>query len=90
MSKPDRSKLPIGRRPFIGLSGSGNRGALRTHFTRAIDIGPTILDIAGIPMPTHIDGIEQQPMHGVTFADSPADADWREIAGHTALVASRV
>ena len=25
-------------------------------------------------MPTHIDGIEQQPMHGVTFADSLTDA----------------
>ena len=39
-----------------------------------IDVGPTILDVAGIPMPTHIDGIEQQPMHGVTFADSLTDA----------------
>ena len=50
-------------------------GALRTHFTHVIDVGPTILDITGIPMPTHIDGIEQQPMHGVTFADSLTDAD---------------
>ena len=50
-------------------------GALRSHFTHAIDVGPTILDIAGIPMPTHIDGIEQQPMHGVTFADSLTDAN---------------
>ena len=50
-------------------------GALRTHFTHVIDVGPTILEIAGIPMPTHIDGIEQQPMHGVTFADSLTDAD---------------
>jgi arylsulfatase A-like enzyme len=50
-------------------------GALRSQFTHAIDIGPTILDIAGIPMPTHIDGIEQQPMHGVTFADSLTDAN---------------
>ena len=48
-------------------------GALRTHFTHVIDVGPTILEIAGIPMPTHIDGIEQQPMHGVTFADSLTD-----------------
>ena len=50
-------------------------GALRTHFTHAIDVGPTILEIAGVPMPTHIDGIEQQPMHGVTFADSLTDAN---------------
>jgi arylsulfatase A-like enzyme len=49
-------------------------GAVRSHFTHVIDIGPTILDIAGIPQPTHVDGIEQEPMHGVTFADSIEDA----------------
>ena len=54
---------------------SGNDGALRSHFTHVTDVGPTILDIAGIPMPTHIDGIEQQPMHGETFADSLTDAE---------------
>ncbi len=27
-------------------------GALRSHFTHVTDIGPTILDVAGIPMPT--------------------------------------
>src|SRR6476661_2596877 len=49
-------------------------GGLRTHFTHLIDVGPTILEAAGIPEPTHVDGIAQEPMHGVTFADSFGDA----------------
>jgi arylsulfatase len=53
-------------------------GAVRTHFTHAIDIGPTILEIAGIPQPVEVDGIDQQPMHGVTFANSLTDANAAE------------
>ena len=49
-------------------------GGLRTHFTHVIDIAPTVLELAGIPAPTHVDGIEQEPLHGFTFADSLADA----------------
>ena len=49
-------------------------GALRSHFTHAIDVGPTILDIAGIPAPAEVDGIGQEPFHGVSFADSLTDA----------------
>jgi arylsulfatase len=51
-----------------------DQGAVRSQFTHVIDIGPTILEIAGIPQPTHVDGIEQEPMHGVSFADTLTDA----------------
>ena len=50
-------------------------GELRSQFTHVIDIAPTILEIAGIPAPTTVDGIAQQPMHGVAFTDSLRTAD---------------
>ena len=39
-----------------------------------IDVGPTILEAVGLPQPTHIDGVEQQPMHGTSFLYSLDDA----------------
>ena len=53
-------------------------GALRSQFTHVTDVGPTILDITGIPAPSHVDGILQQPMHGISFADSLTDGDATE------------
>jgi arylsulfatase A-like enzyme/uncharacterized membrane protein len=40
---------------------------MRTQFTHCIDIAPTVLEAAGIPEPTHVDGIEQEPMDGTSF-----------------------
>jgi arylsulfatase len=49
-------------------------GALRSQFTHCIDIGPTILEAAGIPEPTVVDGIEQEPMDGTSFLYTLDDA----------------
>jgi arylsulfatase len=40
---------------------------VRAQFTHVIDIGPTILEAAGLPEPTTVDGIEQEPMDGTSF-----------------------
>jgi arylsulfatase len=50
-------------------------GGLRDQFTHVIDVGPTILEIAGIPQPESVDGIDQAPMDGTSFAYSFGDAD---------------
>ena len=41
---------------------------VRSQFTHVIDIGPTVLEIAGIPEPKMVDGIAQEPMDGTSFA----------------------
>ena len=49
-------------------------GGVRPQFAHVIDVVPTILDVAGIPAPSTVDGIEQEPMHGTSFAASFADS----------------
>ena len=51
-----------------------DKGGLRSQFTHLIDVVPTILEASGIPAPKVVDGIEQMPMHGVSFAYSFDDA----------------
>jgi arylsulfatase A-like enzyme/uncharacterized membrane protein len=41
---------------------------VRSQFTHVNDVGPTILELAGIPEPKVVDGIEQEPMDGTSFA----------------------
>jgi len=48
-------------------------GGLRTPFAHVIDVAPSILDAAGIPVPETVDGIEQEPMHGTSFVASLSD-----------------
>ena len=46
----------------------------RAQFTHVIDVGPTILEAAGIPEPKTVDGIAQEPMDGTSFLYSFEDA----------------
>ena len=43
-------------------------GGIRRQFHHVIDIAPTILEAAGIPLPDTINGIKQRPMDGVSMA----------------------
>ncbi len=64
-------------RPADGpADGAGTeRGAVRTQYAHAIDILPTILDLAGLEVPDRIRGIEQSPIEGTSFAECLFDAD---------------
>ncbi len=43
-------------------------GDVRSQFAHCIDVAPTILEAIGIPAPKVVDGIEQEPMDGTSFA----------------------
>ncbi len=49
-------------------------GEVRTQFHHVIDVAPTILEVAGIPAPTHVHGVQQLPLHGVSMASTFDDA----------------
>ncbi len=51
-----------------------DKGGIRSQFTHLNDVTPTILEITGIPAPKTVNGIEQMPMHGVSFAYTFDDA----------------
>ena len=53
-------------------------GDVLSQFTHCIDIGPTILEAAGIPEPKVVDGIEQEPMDGTSFVYTWDDANAEE------------
>jgi arylsulfatase A-like enzyme len=45
-----------------------DKGGLRSQFTHTIDIVPTIYDVCGITAPRELNGIQQKPIEGTSFA----------------------
>jgi arylsulfatase A-like enzyme len=50
------------------------KGQVRPQFHHVIDIAPTILEVAGLPEPVNVNGVQQMPLQGVSMAYSFEDA----------------
>jgi arylsulfatase A-like enzyme len=50
-------------------------GGLRNQFSHVIDLAPTVLEAAGIPAPTLVNGVLQSPYEGTSMLYSFNDAD---------------
>jgi arylsulfatase A-like enzyme len=74
-------------------AGSLDGGGIRGQFTHAIDVAPTIVELAGLSYPAEIDGIAQAPVDGVSFAyllgAGGADAAERHATQYFEMFGSR-
>ena len=69
------------------------KGEVRSQFHHVIDIAPTVLEAAGLPEPTMVNGTRQRPMDGVSMLytfDEPKAKDRRttqyfEMFGNRAI-----
>jgi arylsulfatase A-like enzyme len=50
------------------------KGEIRSQFHHVIDVAPTILEVAGLPEPLFVNGVQQHPLEGVSMAYSFNDA----------------
>jgi arylsulfatase len=57
------------------------KGEIRRQFHHVIDVAPTVLEVAGLPEPAFVHGIQQKPIEGVSMVyafDDPAAPERRE------------
>ncbi len=73
----------------------GNRikakGEIRRQYTHLIDVGPTILEAAGIPEPKWVNGVEQIPIAGtsMTYCFEDAQAPDRHTVQYNECTGNR-
>ncbi|NOR90443.1 MAG: sulfatase-like hydrolase/transferase [Anaerolineales bacterium] len=69
------------------------KGEVRTQYTHAIDMVPTVLDLLGLEPVESVGGVTQSPIEGASFADSFGDGkapskhtvQYFEMLGHRSI-----
>jgi arylsulfatase len=71
----------------------GRPGEIRRQFCHAIDLAPTVLEVAGIEPPDVVAGVPQMPVHGASLVPTLRDANapprrtlqYFEMLGHRGI-----
>ena len=69
--------------------GIKDRGSIGRQFHHLIDVAPTILECAGVPEPTRVNGVDQKPMEGGEHALHLRRRNSEGPAQHTVFRAAR-
>jgi arylsulfatase A-like enzyme len=71
---------------------TNDRGEVRSQFAHLVDIAPTILDAAGLPVPSSVYGVKQMPLEGTSLVSSfdratpeKARTQYFEISGDVSI-----
>jgi arylsulfatase len=67
------------------------KGEIRSQFHHVIDVAPTILDAAGLPEPIWVNGIQQEPIEGVSmrYSFDQSDAAERHLTQYFEIMGNR-
>jgi arylsulfatase len=72
---------------------AGASGGIRHQFSHAVDVLPTVLELAGVAAPPSIEGVEQSHFDGVSFASllgpQGADTPGAHMTQHFEMFGSR-
>jgi arylsulfatase A-like enzyme len=72
-------------------AGFSGRGEIRSQWHHVIDVAPTILEAAGLPVPEYVNGIKQRPLEGTSmlYALRDGDADEQHLTQYFEILGNR-
>ncbi|MDG2114057.1 MAG: arylsulfatase, partial [Actinomycetota bacterium] len=60
-------------------AGIGDPGSVRSQYHHVTDVYPTLLELAGLPVPARVNGVDQMPLEGHSLASSIRDGGGPEV-----------